>query len=138
MFNKHVVVWVSALCTFLVTDSADYNVTVDPSNIITTVPDIYYGFTFDFWESTDPTYGQKWENAGILTVNLTNENLITLASAVSPAYLRIGGSPEDSIVYNVTGQVFTFIICHKFIFSNIFYKRKQPKLVIECLRIVVR
>ena len=86
-------------------NGADYNVTVDPSTIITTVPDVYYGFTFDFWESTDPTYGKKWENAGILTVNLTNQNLITLASSVTPAYLRIGGSPEDSIVYNVTGQV---------------------------------
>ena len=99
--------WTTFLVGFCDTN---YTVTVDITSPIAIIPDVYYGFTFDWWESTDPTYGKKWENAGILTVNLTNKNLITLASAVTPAYLRIGGSPQDSIIYNVTGQVCIIIL----------------------------
>ena len=38
-----------------------------------------------------------------LTVDFSNENFIALTKAVTPATLRIGGSPEDSIIYNISG-----------------------------------
>ena len=101
----YIVLGVFILCKIIfVHSTVTYNVTVDRSTPSTVIPDIYYGFTFDFWKYNDPRYGEKWGNASILTVNLSNENLLTLASAISPAYLRIGGSSEDSIIYNITGQ----------------------------------
>ena len=36
-------------------------------------------------------------------MDLKNKNLNALAKALSPAYLRIGGSAEDSTVYNISG-----------------------------------
>jgi heparanase 1 len=58
----------------------------------------------DFWLATDPTYGEKWQSSGILTIDLTNKDLIKYSSALSPAILRIGGSPEDSIIFDTDGS----------------------------------
>lgn len=49
------------------------------------------------------TDGKKWGDAGILTANLTNPNLLAAATQLSPGVLRIGGSPEDSITYDFDG-----------------------------------
>ena len=57
----------------------------------------------DFWLPTDPTYGEKWANAGVLGIDLTSAALRTYAAALAPALLRLGGSPEDSIVFDAAG-----------------------------------
>ena len=57
----------------------------------------------DFWLSSDPVYGEKWENSGILTIDLNNPDLIKYSSAIAPAILRLGGSPEDSITFDTDG-----------------------------------
>ena len=61
----------------------------------------------DFWLASDPTYGEKWQNSGVLTIDLTNEDLIKYSSSLAPAILRIGGSPEDSIVFDTDGSCTT-------------------------------
>lgn len=55
--------------------------------------------TFDFWRWDDPFYGPKFMNSSALYIDLTNPLLRSLASALAPAILRIGGSPEDGIVF---------------------------------------
>ena len=57
----------------------------------------------DFWLGTDPTYGEKWQNAGVLSIDLTNAALRRYSAALAPALLRLGGSPEDSIVFDADG-----------------------------------
>jgi heparanase 1 len=57
----------------------------------------------DFWLPTDPTYGEKWANAGVLGIDLTSAELRKYAAALAPALLRLGGSPEDSIVFDAAG-----------------------------------
>ena len=37
-------------------------------------------------------------------IDFTNSDLITLTSALSPGILRIGGSGEDSVIYNISGE----------------------------------
>merc|ERR1711991_418816 len=81
--------------------SLDYTITINESNVTQTIPSPFYGFTIDWWKSDDPTWGPKWGNAGFLTLNLSNPNLIALTKAISPAILRIGGTPQDSIIYNM-------------------------------------
>eukprot|EP01084_Bolivina_argentea_P223948 378806_1 len=81
-----------------------YNISVDINTILSEIPVPFYGFDFDWWQPNDSYYGQKWQNAGILNIDLNNPNLIALTSAISPAILRIGGSPQDSIIYNVSGE----------------------------------
>eukprot|EP01084_Bolivina_argentea_P193303 331660_1 len=61
----------------------------------------FYGFTIDFWNNNQ----SKWTpNAGILSLNLSNANLITLTKEISPAMLRVGGSPQDSVAYDINGE----------------------------------
>jgi hypothetical protein len=57
----------------------------------------------DFWLASDPTFGEKWGNSGVLTIDLSDANLEMYAKALAPAVLRLGGSPEDSIVYDADG-----------------------------------
>ena len=59
--------------------------------------------TFDWWLRNDTHYGEKWANASCLTIDLEDPDLLTLARAYAPAILRLGGSPEDSIMYDVDG-----------------------------------
>lgn len=59
--------------------------------------------TLDFWRSDDPTYGEKWGNSSALDIDLTSPVLQAAAKALSPALLRLGGSPEDSVVFDTDG-----------------------------------
>jgi len=56
--------------------------------------------TLDFWRPDDPRFGQKWGNSSALFINLADPQLRALASALAPAILRLGGSPEDSLVFS--------------------------------------
>ena len=59
-------------------------------------------FNFDWHPANEgPTWG---ENASLLTIDLKNERLKALASAMSPAVLRLGGSEGDDAVYDVDGK----------------------------------
>lgn len=50
-------------------------------------------------------YGEKWGNASCLTIDLENPRLRAAAAALAPAVLRLGGSPEDSVVFDTGGCV---------------------------------
>lgn len=81
-----------------------YQLNVNTSFIVSNIQYPFYGFSLDFWKSDDPDYGSKWGEAGILELNLSNTNLIELTKALTPAILRIGGSPQDMVVYNISGE----------------------------------
>jgi hypothetical protein len=51
----------------------------------------------DFWPPTK----DNWRNASALTYNLTNPDFLTLASALQGSGLRLGGSPADTLLYDV-------------------------------------
>jgi hypothetical protein len=59
--------------------------------------------TLDFWRPDDPTYGIKWGSSGAQNINLTHPALLALTAALAPALLRLGGSPEDSLIYDSDG-----------------------------------
>lgn len=61
----------------------------------------FVGVTLDLWRADDPSYGAKWGNASALTITLTPW-LSNLARGIG-GVLRIGGSPEDSLVYQPLG-----------------------------------
>jgi heparanase 1 len=58
----------------------------------------------DFWLPTDPRFGEKWGNSGLLSIDLGSEPLRAYARALAPALLRLGGSPEDSIQFDADGS----------------------------------
>ena len=73
------------------------NVTTPP--VPHSVAPEYISFNFD-WHLNDE-FG--WINASILTLNLSDTRLRTLAAALAPAHLRVGGSQGDMVVYDVRG-----------------------------------
>eukprot|EP01084_Bolivina_argentea_P004809 9111_1 len=79
--------------------------TVYTNVVINKIPEMYFGFTMDWWKPSDQS--GKWGDASILWLNLSNPILINLTKALTPAMLRLGGSPEDSIVYNMSGMCLT-------------------------------
>jgi len=60
----------------------------------------FLGFTNDWWLSDGP-FGKKWNNVSILFWNLSDPLVISLVQELSPATWRIGGTPEDTVVYEI-------------------------------------
>lgn len=73
-------------------------VTADFAAPTTTVSDAFVGFTIDWWVPYDPVFGKKWGRGGALYVDLDNDKLNRLVTALAPATLRMGGTPEDTVV----------------------------------------
>jgi hypothetical protein len=59
--------------------------------------------TLDFWRWDDPTFGKKWGNSSAQEIDLADPQLRGLTAALAPALLRIGGSPDDSIIFDSDG-----------------------------------
>ncbi|XP_038707249.1 heparanase-like protein 2 [Tripterygium wilfordii] len=68
--------------------------------------------TLDWWPSTKCDYGQcPWQQAGLLNLDLENKILQNAIKAFKSLRLRVGGSLEDQVLYNVGN---TFKRCPKF------------------------
>jgi len=59
--------------------------------------------TLDFWRWDDPTFGEKWQNSSAQEIDLSSPALRALTAALGPGLIRIGGSPDDSIVFDADG-----------------------------------
>ena len=59
--------------------------------------------TLDFWNVSSPNIGPKWGNSSVLALDLSNPLLQALASQLAPGLLRLGGSPEDSVIFDTDG-----------------------------------
>ena len=92
------------ICVFFVVNGTNtFDFTVNTSNITRSIEYPFYGFTFDYWLGNDSA-GKWYPNASILLLDLSSPDLIALTKAISPAILRIGGSAQDSIVYDIDGE----------------------------------
>lgn len=70
--------------------------------VLARTSDTFLGVSLDFWRPDDPRYGKQWGNASALRIPLT-PRLSQLARTLAPAVIRIGGSPQDSLVYQPLG-----------------------------------
>ena len=62
------------------------------------IPPTFLSFNFDW--NTNQTHNDAWTNASIgWTLDLHNPHLITLATSLAPANLRVGGSAADEAEY---------------------------------------
>jgi len=81
---------------------ADSKVVVDVSHNISRTSSDFICFTMDWWPPDKCDYGRcAWGNASIINQNLHHPILAKAIRAISPVLLRLGGSLEDHIVYNV-------------------------------------
>lgn len=77
--------------------------TVDTLSPVMTTHPLSPAVTLDFWRSDDPTFGIKWGNSSAINIDVTNPLLRNLTALLGPGLLRLGGSPEDSLVYDSDG-----------------------------------
>ena len=84
--------------TVMITHGATLSLDISPS-VIHLTSDAFrmVSVNMDFW----PGSKDKWENASALTFNISNPDFITLASALAGSGLRLGGSPADTLLYDV-------------------------------------
>ena len=102
--------WVVALLLLLlllgsaIADTLPVSITLSAPAVPHSVSPSYVSVNFDWHLNNE--FG--WVNASIMTdhsagLNLSDPALRTLTAALAPAHLRIGGSQEDMVVYNVHG-----------------------------------
>ena len=77
--------------------------TIDASAALGRTSALHPAVALDFWRSDDPRFGQKWGRSSALTIDLASPVLRAAAKALAPAVLRLGGSPEDSVVFDANG-----------------------------------
>eukprot|EP01083_Nonionella_stella_P167678 564222_1 len=80
--------------------SIDLTLSVATNTTKRTIPEPFIGFNLDYWKNNTESFG----TSSIPYIDFSNRDLITLTSALSPAILRIGGSPSDSVIYNISGE----------------------------------
>jgi hypothetical protein len=78
--------------------------TIDTSVALGRTSALHPAVALDFWRSDDKTFGAKWGSSSALTIDLTSPVLRAAAKALAPAVLRLGGSPEDSVVFDPDGS----------------------------------
>ena len=85
--------------------SVSAQIRLDVGSKTVEVPSWFRGFTSDWWRhnenSAHSDNGMKWGKAGLLTLNLQSPILYHLTQELSPAVWRIGGTPQDEVVYVV-------------------------------------
>ena len=55
----------------------------------------------DWWPNDKCDYGDcPWQNASLLTVDLTDPLLLAAVKALAPVALRVGGSLADQVTYH--------------------------------------
>jgi heparanase 1 len=69
---------------------------------IFTVDPHYQSVDLDWWTGEHDGSGGGWAGRGLLDLDLSNKRLRHLAAALSPGYLRLGGSLDDVVKYDMS------------------------------------
>lgn len=101
-------------------------VDIDLEEALTEVSEKYLSFAVD---TSKALGGYWWGSSGVIEIgkgkekttplDFANEKLIKLAKALSPAYLRIGGTEADNILFDTETKVDTILTMNKQTWDNI-------------------
>ncbi|XP_060958743.1 heparanase-like protein 1 isoform X3 [Cannabis sativa] len=92
---------------FLPISSSEFvRVTIRGESSIGKTDDNFICATLDWWPPEKCDYNQcPWGNAGILNLDIKNKIFVNAITAFNPLRIRLGGSLEDLVVYDVGNAV---------------------------------
>jgi len=76
------------------------NVSVSAARAVLELPGSYLGVNLDWWT---PESGEPWGHASVLNLDLDNVRLLKLTTALEAGTLRIGGTLDKIVQYEVDG-----------------------------------
>jgi hypothetical protein len=79
------------------------NVSIDASRAIAHTSPSLVSFNLD-WHKNSEEFPAWSHNASAMTIDLASPRLRAAVAALAPAYLRVGGSEGDKIIYDVAGD----------------------------------
>ncbi|KAA8532949.1 hypothetical protein F0562_032934 [Nyssa sinensis] len=89
-------------CLSSISLADEVQVTVKGVTSIAKTDDNFICATLDWWPSNKCDYNQcPWGKAGLLNLDLNNEILINAIKAFDSLRIRIGGSLQDQVLYEV-------------------------------------
>ncbi|KAG6557785.1 hypothetical protein Mapa_000552 [Marchantia paleacea] len=81
---------------------------INTSRVVATIDETFLCATLDWWPSSKCNYGScPWGHAGLLNLDLGNPLLERTLAGLAPFTIRIGGTLQDLIVYNVGDHMAT-------------------------------
>ncbi|XP_059648796.1 heparanase-like protein 2 [Cornus florida] len=103
MASKAVIVFLFLVsCFFSVSFADEVKVTIKSVTTIAKTDPNFICATLDWWPSDKCDYNQcPWGKAGLLNLDLGNKILFNAVKAFGPMRIRIGGSLQDQLTYNV-------------------------------------
>ncbi|OWM89493.1 hypothetical protein CDL15_Pgr024241 [Punica granatum] len=91
--------WTSVSCSG---EAEEVKVRVRGVTSIATTDDNFVCATLDWWPANKCDYGQcPWGQAGLFNLDLNNKILTNAIKAFKPLRIRVGGSLQDLLLYNV-------------------------------------
>ncbi|PIN21935.1 Beta-glucuronidase [Handroanthus impetiginosus] len=100
--ESRVVISCILLSLFYFCGAEEVKLAVKGGNSIAKTDDNFICATLDWWPETKCNYNQcPWGKAGVLNLDMGNKILANAIRAFSPLRIRIGGSLQDQVVYNV-------------------------------------
>ncbi|KAL1539456.1 heparanase [Salvia divinorum] len=98
------IIWCLITLFCLCCDAEEVKLLVKGSKSIAKTDEDFICATLDWWPETKCNYNQcPWGKAGILNLDLKNKILANAIRAFSSLRIRIGGSLQDQVVYDVVG-----------------------------------
>ncbi|KAL3691332.1 hypothetical protein R1sor_004983 [Riccia sorocarpa] len=99
-------------------EEAQTRLVIDTSRTIATVGDLFLCATLDWWPASKCDYGScPSSGAGILDLDLENPRLEKTLSGLAPFMVRLGGTLQDRVVYDV-GNLIPAERCVPFSFNE--------------------
>ncbi|XP_052478850.1 heparanase-like protein 2 [Gossypium raimondii] len=103
---KSITFFVVFLSCLLVSKAEKVEVVVEGATSIAQTDEDFICVTLDWWPTNKCDYDQcPWGQAGLFNLDLKNKILEKAVKAFNPLRIRVGGSLQDQVVYNVRNNV---------------------------------